>query len=258
MGSDIFRFKQFSVAHGKSSMKVGVDAVLLGAWAYDKKASEQCDDRELKILDVGCGCGVISLILAQRFPEAKIIGVEIDEPSVDEARDNFSAFPGKKKPEVIGGSFPEVLKPLSLKFDLIISNPPFFRSGVSHPSTSRERARHQGLLSPFTLVADSSAFLKPDGILAMIFPSEFYEEVISAAATHGFSVWRLCLVRNNPNRPEKRVLIEFLKDKEHPNNENYKEWKRGEIAVKQHLTLFENGEPTEAYRKLCQPFYLYF
>ena len=80
MEEDIFTFKRFKVKHGKSPMKVGVDAVLLGAWAGEYAKS---------ILDIGTGCGVISLLLAQRFPEARITGVDIDESSVEEASLNF-------------------------------------------------------------------------------------------------------------------------------------------------------------------------
>ncbi len=75
----LFRFKQFNVRHSRSAMKVGVDGVLLGAWT-------SCAGE--RVLDVGCGCGLISLMIAQRFPQAIVEAIDIDHPSVEEAVEN--------------------------------------------------------------------------------------------------------------------------------------------------------------------------
>ena len=87
MSSEVFYFKQFDVRHDRSSMRVGTDGVLLGAWAGHQPLGR------LSILDIGTGCGLIALMLAQRFPEAHITGIDIDLPSVEEARENVLNAP---------------------------------------------------------------------------------------------------------------------------------------------------------------------
>lgn len=215
-------------------MKVGVDGVLLGAWAGVKEG---------KILDVGTGCGLIALMLAQRFPGSEIIGIDIDEASVMEAGENFAGSPWGSKMRVILGQFPDAISE-DEKFDLIVSNPPYFRSGVDNPETSRERARHQDSLSIFTLMKDSRKFLRKEGRLAMIFPGEFYEELIKEADNSGFSAARVCFIRNNERRPYKRVMTELIIDR------------KGDRVKAEMLTLFRGGEATEEYKKLCGEFYL--
>ena len=97
----MFRFKQFVVSHSQSSMKIGVDSVLIGCWAGETGG---------KILDVGTGCGVISLILAQRFKDSYLTGIDIDESSIEEARENFRNSSWGNRLEAITGSFPKYLE----------------------------------------------------------------------------------------------------------------------------------------------------
>ena len=233
-----FSFKKFKVNHGKSSMKVGVDAVLLGAWVSVENVRE--------ILEIGVGCGVISLIIAQRNPDAKILGIDIDPPSIDEAGTNFhnSAWHDNLSAKLL--KFPEDLD-IDHKFDLIVSNPPYFDSGFSNPSTSREIARHQGFLSVFSIIEHAGDFLNPGGRVSMIFPMEFIDRVIEKVEDKGLTVTRICSVRNNPNRPEKRVMIDIKNDSD-----------RCKDIVRESLVLFENGVPTEHYSNLCHDLYLKF
>lgn len=233
---DIFSFKKFKVHHGKSSMKVGVDAVLLGAWVNPEGES---------ILEVGSGCGVISLMVAQRNHLAKIEAIEIDASSVNEAKLNFEESPWKHRLEVRNANFPQDILGEGKKFDLIISNPPYFCSGINKPVTSRERARHQDTLSVFTLLSNAGALLKEGGRLAMIFPTEFREESIRKGAENCLYLQRECLVRNNHKRPFKRVMMEF----------GFTEPKQ---AISEEITLFEDNLPTGRYRELCEDFYLKF
>lgn len=234
MKESVFRFKQFSVEHSHSSMKVGVDAVLLGAWAGVKSG---------KILDVGTGCGVISLILAQRFSKAEIIGIDIDSPSVNEATFNFSNSPWNNRMSAMHLSFPEGL--IENKFDLIVSNPPYFNSGISSPTTQREKARHQQSLSVFSLINKAPEFLTSNGRLSMIYPADFRETVGIKAKENGLYLLRECEIKGNENRPVKRVMSEFgLEDKGTP--------------FLTSLTLYQKGEPTQEYKDLCKDLYLKF
>lgn len=243
-----FKFKQFSVCHNKSAMKVGVDGVLIGCWANVEDANA--------ILDVGTGCGVIALIMAQRQPNAEITAIDIDYPSAAEAADNFKNSPWSQRLSLIHGRFPEGLISngeggnLICKYDLIISNPPYFNSGITRVQTPRERARHQGELSPSSLLIESIPLLNPGGSLAMVIPSEYFYELDMVAKSVGYTLTRKCFVRGHQDAPFKRVMLQ---------------WRLGQLSSDDKqcqediLTLeISSGKPTDDYRRLCRDFYLKF
>ncbi len=244
-----FKFKQFSVTHHRSSMKVGVDGVLIGSWTDV--------DRAKSILDVGTGCGLISLMMAQRNPNAKIIGIDIDESSVDEASDNVRNSPWNDRISIFHGDFPGSLHPAHHQaFDLIVSNPPFFDSGLQHISTSRERARHQDSLSPLSLLKDSVPLLNPGGSIAMVIPAEFTSLLEKEACKYGYALKKKCLVRGNSDASYKRLLIQWQLSAE---GQLSAEENKKEEAITEFLTLESHrGVPTEEYRNLCKEFYLKF
>lgn len=233
-----FRFKQFAVWHHRSALKVGVDGVLVGAWADVGEAGS--------ILDVGTGCGVIALMMAQRKPDADILGIDIDEPSIQEATENVSISPWPDRVSILHASFSD----LNSKFDLIVSNPPFFDSGISAPDTPRERARHQASLSPATLLSGSLHLLNPGGSLAMIVPADHVSDLETYAASLGYTLSRKCLVRGTPTAPIKRALLQWTLNNSQSASHNYQS---------ENLTLESApGIPTPEYRDLCCPFYLKF
>ncbi len=238
-----FRFKHFAVSHHRSSMKVGVDGVLIGCWADTENACS--------ILDVGTGCGLIALIMAQRCPDAAVTGIDIDEASVKEAKENVENSPWDSGIQIIYGAFPDgIITESNVKYDLIISNPPYFDSGVSDIITRRERARHQGTLSPINLLEASKAILTSNGSVAMVIPSELSADVELAARNLGYSLLKKCLVRGHEGAPYKRALLQWIlanADKD------------SEMPLIQYLTLESSpGLPTYEYRELCKDFYLKF
>lgn len=238
-----FRFKQFAVSHHRSAMKVGVDGVLVGCWADVASAR--------RILDVGAGCGLISLIMAQRCPDASVTGVEVDPPSVEEALSNVAESPWSDRLDILCRSFPDPYIQEAMageRFDLVVSNPPYFDSGVSEVSTPREAARHQGVLSPSVILDEARKILRPGGEVALVVPAEIVDRLEREAASFGYSLRRRCRVRGHSGAPWKRTLLQ---------------WRfRGESvvdAVDELLTLeLSPGVPTEEYRALCRDFYLKF
>ncbi len=238
-----FKFKHFSVSHHRSSMKVGVDGVLIGSWA---------DVEDVKtILDVGSGCGLIALMMAQRCPIAKVTGIEIDPDSVEEASENVNNSEWADRIKIILGNFPEDINLAEYgKFDLIVSNPPYFDSGVTDIATRRERARHQGGLSPSALLQASKLLLTPKGKIAMVVPAEISSALEKEAESLGFSLMKKCLVRGHEDAPYKRSLLQWRRVDDTAEKED---------DITEYLTLETSQNiPTEEYRKLCKDFYLKF
>ncbi len=244
-----FRFKRFEVSHSLSAHKVGVDGVLLGLLCPLPQGGGH-------ILDVGCGSGVISLVLAQKTEKsgAYIHAIDIDQPSVEECGLNFEKSPWKERLNVRNGSYDEILKQSILswesethRYDLIVSNPPYFDSGIDSPETRREVARHGASLSPEVLVKTAGALLKQGGYLTLIVPSDRIEILKDLATEAGLELIEIIMVRGHENAPVKRAVLTFTNDAH-------------EAEVSEHtLTLeIQPGIPTEEYRRLGKDFYLYF
>lgn len=239
----VFRFKQFNVMHSRSAMKVGVDGVLLGAWT-------SC--RSKRVLDVGCGCGLIALMIAQRFSDVTIDAIDVDVPSVEEACANVEASHWHDRISVSLNDFVAFAKnPENTKrYGLIVSNPPFFDSGVAEPLTPRERSRHQGSLSPVVLIEAAPHLLENGGLLSLIAPADMAGKLEEAAKNAGLSIVRTCLVRNSIKSPWKRVMMEFGLNLEGDEKID---------ATREELTMFEDSDmPTAEYRAIGCPFYLKF
>lgn len=239
MRKSTFRFKQFECEHGCGSIKIGVDAVLLGAW------TTVTDTR--RILDVGTGCGVIAMMCAQRNADAVITAIDIDAASVEEAAGNFARSLWSSRLEASLLDFSE----LSLHdVDLIVSNPPYFDSGVTERDTPRLVARHQGELSPDSLLQRGSAMLSDSGRISMIVPASENDFLSHTCIEYGMAVSRRTFVRGHLSAPVKRVLLEFVKvGSACPSAQ----------PVENLLTLeIKPGVPHPDHISLCKDFYLKF
>ncbi|HYX05427.1 MAG TPA: methyltransferase, partial [Bacteroidales bacterium] len=133
MSQSGFRFKQFTIIQDKTAMKVGTDGVLLGAWTRPEKAAS--------ILDIGTGTGLIALMMAQKS-KALITAVEIDKDAADQAQQNTENSPWHERIQVHQSSVQEFSANFGKKFDLIISNPPYFHQSFKNPGIKRSLARH--------------------------------------------------------------------------------------------------------------------
>ena len=236
MGAEVFRFKQFEVHQQRSAMKVGTDGVLIGAWA-----SVQPTDRA--ILDIGTGTGLIALMLAQRSPEAKIVGVEIEPESVAQARENVDRSPWSNRVEIVESAVQEFAT--EERFDLIVSNPPYFVDSQKCPDEGRNRARHTDSLSFEELMKAAERLLTPEGRLAVIVPAEAALSVVAAGRLH---LLRRCDVKTKPTAgAPKRVMLEFSP-------------RFGGAAVRESLTIGDGtaGGYSPEYRALTRDFYLKF
>lgn len=237
-----FRFKQFSVSHSLSSMRIGVDGVLIGAWAGEENLRTQ------HILDVGCGCGLIALMMAQRYPGAQVDAVDIDMGSVEECRDNFNNSQWHNRLTVLCRDVNMMTELWRERYDLIVSNPPFYDAGVISPHTPRGVARHDGSLSPLRLIELASIMLIPGGRVAFIAPADRYEMLARKVCKEGLLISRVLYVRGNKDVPNKRVLLEAVK----PGADDM------DISpsVSELIIELERGQYTEEYISLTGDFYL--
>ena len=233
---DVFRFRQFSVAHRNSTMKVGTDAVLLGIFAGE-------GSRPHHILDIGTGSGVIALILAQRFPKANIQAIDIDQPSVEEARYNFLRSPWKERLKVFHTGLEEFSKTTSARYDLMICNPPFFKNATLSPSERKNMTRHAGSLTVPFLLETAGRLLTENGIFSLIFPFEQRKEVLQKAGEHELYCHRRLDIFPKKHLSPNRCILELRK---------------GKTDCQQDSLTIYNGDNTytKEYRRYGRDFYL--
>jgi len=219
-------------------MKIGTDGVLIGAWstALDPK----------KILDVGCGTGLIALQLAQRFSASQITAIDIDEQAFKATQINFRNSPWSERLGVVMGDFADPSSIIDSDFDLIVSNPPYFQ-GAETLEDSRTLARNADHLPLKLLIHSSYRLLKDDGLFSLILPSDRFSEAQMIALEAGFKIRRYCLVKGRSDLPVKRVMLELQKTTS------------AIVAEREELVIeIERHLYTEEYRYLTAPFYLNF
>lgn len=206
MSNPYFGFKNFTVYHDKCAMKVGTDGVLLGAWVKLRKAK--------KVLDVGTGTGLIALMLSQRSSGlASVDAIDIDESAVFQALDNIvrASFLNIKAIHI---SLQEYDKGCDEKYDMIVSNPPYFSSSLHSPDGQRTLARHTNSLPMVEFMTISARLLSPDGYLSLVFPYSEKDLLIKLAENVGLFVSRITNVYPMSHLNAKRVLLEFSKVKQ--------------------------------------------
>lgn len=197
----VFRFKQFNLLNDKTAMKVGTDGVLLGAW---------CDVSGAKrVLDVGTGCGLIALMVAQRTPDAAIKAIDVDQDAIIEAKENIANSPWCSRVDAMVANFNDYAA--QEPFDLIVSNPPFFTENVMAPDRSRNLARHSVSLTMEQLIAKSKSMLTDCGCLALIAPVEQELYFRTCVVKTGMSIKRFARVVPVEGAAPKRLLWELVK-----------------------------------------------
>ncbi|HEY5508921.1 MAG TPA: methyltransferase [Paludibacter sp.] len=200
MSNPYFSFKQFTVFHHLCAMKVGIDGVLLGAWASVENANS--------ILDIGSGSGLITLMLAQRS-EAEIIAIDIDADAVLQTVDNVSKSPWQNRIRTKEISLQLFVFETSDRFDLIVSNPPYFVNSTKTSTLSRTTARHTGSLSHEALIENAKLLLKPTGRICLILPVNEGLQCVDFAENIGLFCTKQVTVFPKPGAVAKRLLLEF-------------------------------------------------
>lgn len=231
-----FRFKQFYIDDTTCSMKVGTDGVLIGAWTALPEQSNA------KVLDIGTGSGLIALMIAQRMPTARITAIDISSEATATAHRNFEATNWKERLTSLNIRLQDM--PQDEQYELIISNPPYFKDSLKAPDKSRSLARHTDTLSYHHIISYSVKHLSDDGILSLILPAEEEHGSIDEAFNYRLFPQHICRVCTSPSKPPKRVMICFSKT-------------NVEQPIIETLELIGgDGSRSEKYRALTEDFYL--
>jgi tRNA1Val (adenine37-N6)-methyltransferase len=178
-------------------MKVGTDGVLLGAWAKGGP----------RILDIGTGTGIIALMMAQRYPEAQVIAIDIDEGAVRQAQQNVSQSPFWGRISVLQQAAQEHQG----EYESIVSNPPFFIDSLQAPDEQRNMARHTATLSYAELMKAAYRLLADNGEFSVVIPFDYRRRMEDEAVFVGFFPSRVCGVKTTERKPAKRYLLAFRK-----------------------------------------------
>lgn len=228
-----FKFKQFTVHQQHSAMPVTTDACVFGALIGPVDGET--------LLDIGCGTGLLSLMMAQRFAHLSITGVELDPMSAEDAKNNVKSSPWASRISIVNtdiqGFESEVL------FDTVICNPPFFHNQLESTSSRKRDARHTSSLSHNALLAHAARLLADNGSLWLLIPLLHFQDIQHNAQLHGLYLKSVTNICSNPDRQPHVVCAQ---------------WTRVVAAMPQPRTIFhfENGIMSEVYRKLLSDFYL--
>lgn len=234
MSQSVFHFRHFTIHQDKCAMKVGTDGVLLGAWIHAAGSN--------RILDIGTGTGLIALMMAQKS-NAQIDAIDIDQDAALQASENFKESPWPSRLNAISGSVQGFAMNHSEKYDLIVSNPPYFMGAYPTPSEARSIARHMDEhLSIEELVEAVNLLLTENGRFCIILPYIEGSRFKSYASEHGLYPTRITRVITKTGKTEKRVLMEFSKSITAPLEDDI-------------ILQDEQGNYTEQYRKLTTDFY---
>lgn len=237
MSNSHFQFKQFIIRHDRCAMKVGTDGVLLGAWAPLTQPQH--------ILDIGTGSGLIALMLAQRYPQAQVTGIDIDAASVEQAAENVAASPFADRVTVRCQAL-QALEGATAAFDAIACNPPFFEETLLPPDAGRAAARHTTSLPFDELVAASARLLADGGRFCVVLPTTAFDAFRLLCFREGLFLVQRCDVQTSPRKAPKRTLACFTKGGDDST---------AQMTTTQ-LVLMENGHRSTDYAALTSDFYL--
>ena len=231
-----FVFKQFTIQQNRCAMKIGTDGVLLGAWT-------SLENQPKAILDIGAGTGLIALMLAQKSDATTIDALEIDADAYEQCTENFESSPWGDRLFCYHAGLDEFVADIENKYDLIVSNPPFYSEEVTSGDASRDQARQNQSLPFEELVAGVYHLLSEEGFFSTIIPFKEEEDFLKLASCFGLVPQRITRVKGNPYSEIKRSLLEFG-------------FMKTDVIIDELIIEEERQQYTDAYKALTQDFYL--
>lgn len=197
--SEVFRFKKFEIHQDLCSMKVNTDGILLGAWSdlYGKRDA----------LDIGTGTGLIALMLAQRSEDLQVTGIEIDQNSFYQASENAKQSVFSSRMYIIHDSVQQYAQTATIKYDLIVSNPPFFSGGTFSANENKANVRHTIKLSHADLLMSVQKLISANGHFDVILPYMEGLRFIELASKYDFYPIHVTEVKSKEDKPVERLLI---------------------------------------------------
>ncbi|MES2836868.1 MAG: methyltransferase [Bacteroidota bacterium] len=237
MPNQEFAFKQFTIHQEKCAMKVGTDAVLLGAWVTPNNPKA--------ILDIGTGTGVIALMIAQKT-EGIVDAIEIDENAYQQATENVAASKWKDRVYVHHTSLQDFSKNATHKYDLIVSNPPYFVDSFKSNAEARNSARHADQLPFSELIKGVLNLLDENGAFCVIMPVTEGYKLRELACANNLYLTKLTLIKTKKEKTEKRFIMQFEK--------------QNKKLIETELVIEKNDRHayTAEYIELTKDYYLYF
>ncbi|MFN4932428.1 MAG: tRNA1(Val) (adenine(37)-N6)-methyltransferase [Bacteroidota bacterium] len=200
MSADRFEFKQFTINQSRCAMKVGTDAVLLGAWIQIEGAES--------ILDIGTGTGVIALMMAQKST-AMITAIDIDASACEQSKENIGNSPWPDRIKVLNESLQQFTINNQHKFDLIVSNPPYFVDAYKSSEEARNQARHADQLPFNEFINCAKLLLHEKGKICIILPTRESIKFRELAAANQLYLTRIMHIKTTEYKDEKRQMLQF-------------------------------------------------
>lgn len=231
-----FKFKQFTIEQDQCTMKVGTDGVLLGAWTNTENVK--------LALDIGTGTGLIAIMLAQRNEIAQIHGIEIDTLACEQAQINMDNSPWKDRLSSINQSIQDYIKNNDIRYDLIVSNPPFFSGGTFSSNQDKNNVRHTIKLPHGDLLSAVRSLLAPEGHFSVILPLIEGLRFRELARTYQLYCSKLTEVHPKADHQVERLIMQFGKK---------------EVGLHKDQLFIREGQTdqyTAEYQELTQAFYL--
>ncbi len=230
MANSFFQFKKFTVHQDRCAMKVGTDGVLLGA----------CAQGGARILDIGTGTGLVAMMMAQRYPNALITGIDIDHDATLQASQNIESSPYKERIVIKHTDLSDFTS--EVLYDSIVCNPPFFENSLTSPDVQRTAARHSASLPFHTLLNRIDAFLSNDGVCTIIIPTNILGRIEEECAYNNLFINKRLFIKTVERKAAKRVILSISKHIA-PTNTTTK-------------CLMTEGHRSTWYEDICKNFYL--
>ena len=198
----MFKFKQFTIQQDRCAMKIGTDGVLLGAWT-------PIENNPFSILDIGAGTGIIALMLAQRSNAKQIDALEIDEEAYEQSVDNFENSPWSDRLFCFHAGLDEFVEEPEDEYDLIVSNPPFYKEDYKSENEQRDLARFADAMPFEDLIEAADLLLSENGIFSVIIPFKEEDSLLALAKEYELYPMKITRVKGTPTAEIKRSLLAF-------------------------------------------------